>query len=88
MKTGWALRDPADEFCQPRMGAQRVDGVVVPGKLGLGERGVDFVVADLVEKDCRPALAATEFRDKVVEALARIGRNGALAERADGIVHG
>lgn len=70
------------------MGAQRVYGVVVPGKLGLGERGVDFVVADLMEKDSRPALAAAEFRDKVVKALARVGRNWAFAERADGIVHG
>ena len=88
MKRGRAFRDPQDEFRKPWVGAQRFNGVIVPGKLGFRQRGMDLVVADLVQEHGRPAFAAAEFRDKVVQALSRLGRDGPVAERADGIVHG
>ena len=69
------------------MAAQRRDGVVGPRQFGFAERGVDLVVADLVQKHGRPTFAAPEFRDKMVQALRHVRRNGAVAERADGIAH-
>ncbi len=89
VEIGGAFGDPADEPRDPWMGAQGLHRVVAACKLGLGQRGVDLVVADLVQKHRGPALAAAQARDQVVQALLRVGRDGALAERADGIVlHG
>ena len=69
------------------MGPQSFNGRIIPGQFGFGQGCVDFVVADLMEKHRGPALAAPEFRDKVVVALADLGRNGPTAKRADRIAH-
>ncbi len=50
--------------------------MIVPRKLGLRQGGMDFIVADLVQQDRRPALAALQLRDEVMQALAGCGRNG------------
>jgi hypothetical protein len=81
-----AFRDPCDERGKARMGAQRLDGVVVARKLRLGHGGVDLVVADLVHENGRPALAAAQARDQVVQALLGVRRDGPVAEGADGVV--
>jgi NADPH-dependent 2,4-dienoyl-CoA reductase/sulfur reductase-like enzyme len=62
------------------MGAQRLDGVVAARKLRLGHRGVDLVVADLVHENRRPALAAAQAGDQVVQALLGVRRDGPVAE--------
>ena len=51
------------------------------GEFGFREGGVDFAVADLVEKYGRTALAAPELWDQVVMALPYACRNRALAGR-------
>ena len=81
-----AFGDPGDEAGEPRMGAEGLHGVVGPGEFGLRHRGVDLVVADLVHEDGRPALAAAQARDEVVQALPCVRRDGPLAEGADGVV--
>jgi hypothetical protein len=68
------------------MGTQRFHGVVVPRKLRLRHGGVDLVVADLVHEDGRPALAAAQARDQVMQALLGVWRDGPVAEGADGVV--
>jgi hypothetical protein len=68
------------------MGAQGLDGVVAARKLGLGHGGVDLVVADLVQQNRRPALAAAQAGDQVVQALLGVRRDGPVAEGTDGIV--
>ena len=88
MEAGRALRDPPDELRQTRMGAQRRDRVIVPGEFGLGECCVDFVMADLVQKDRGSSLAAPKFRDQVVVALAGVRRDRPRAEGADRVGQG
>ena len=66
------------------MGAQGFDGVVAAGQFGLGQGGVNLIVADLMQKHDRPALAAAQFRRQVMQALFRILRDRAVAKRADG----
>ena len=70
------------------MGAQGLDRVVLAGKLGFRQRGVDLVVADLMQEHGWPPFAPAQFRDKVVQALPGIGGDGPVAERAEGIAHG
>ena len=67
------------------MGAQRLGRVEVACQFGLGQGGVDFVVADLMHQNRGPALAAFELGDQMVQALAGYCRNGAATERADGV---
>ena len=69
------------------MGAQRLDRVIVAGKLGFRQRGVDFVVAYLVEQHGRPALAAAQFRNKVMKALRGIRRDCPEAEGTYRVAH-
>jgi|GEM_PF-6742386 len=71
------------------MRAQCLHRAVAAGKLGLGHRGVDLVMAELVQKNRRPALAAAQTGDQVMQALLRVRRNGPVAEGTYGIVtHG
>ena len=84
-EAGRAFPDPGDETGKTGMAVQRFDGGIVAGEFGLGQACVDFAVADVVEQYGRPALAAFEFRDEVVQALRDIRRYGALAEGADRI---
>lgn len=83
-----AFRDPGQKRRQTRMLAQRLNRVIVAGKLGFRERGVDFVVANLVEKHRRTTLAASKFRDEMMQALRRLRRDRAAAEGTDGNTHG
>jgi len=71
-----------------RMGAQGLNRIVAAGKLGLGQGGMDLIVADLMQQHCRPAFPATQFRDQVVQALFGIRRNRAITKRAKGpVIH-
>ena len=82
MKRRRALLHPPDEFGQSRMGLKRLDGVEIAGEFRLGQGGVDFVVANLVQQDRGPALAAAQTRDQVVVALVGLGRDRTAAKRA------
>ena len=66
--------------------AQGSDCVIIAGKFGLSQCGMDFIVTDLVQEHRRPAFAAPEFWHEVMLALADIGRDGTAAERAVGRV--
>lgn len=71
------------------MGEERLRRVIVAGQFGLCQGRVDFLVADVMEKNRRAALAAFEFRDQVVQALRDVGRDRTLAKGADRVVlHG
>lgn len=63
------------------------DGVVFPRKLGLGQRGVYFPVANMMEKHGWPSLATFQFRDEMMDALFDIMRNRSLAQRANWVWH-
>lgn len=65
------------------MRTQRSDRAKVARQLGLGQRGMDFVVADLVQQDGGTALAALKFRHKVMQALPRARQNAPATKRAD-----
>lgn len=84
MEIGRAFDDPCKKRRQPWMGAQGVDGVVAARQFCLGQGGVDLVMADLVQKHDRPALAAAQFRRQVMEALLGIFWDRAMAKRANG----
>lgn len=68
------------------MGAQRRGRVPQTRQFRLGSRGVDFVVADLMQEHDRPAFPAPELWDQVMQALWCAGKNWPLAERANGVV--
>lgn len=68
------------------MGSQRLDRVVAPGEVGLGQGRVDFLVADVMQKDGRPALSAAQPWRQVMQALRHVRRNRAPAQGTDRVV--
>ena len=66
------------------MSPKRFNRVEIARQFGLCQRRMDFVVADLVQQNCRPTLAAAQFRDKMMMALAHIRWDGTATERALG----
>lgn len=69
------------------MGAERFDRRVFAGKFRLSQRSMDFVMADLMDKDRRAVPATLQLRDQVMLRLLRLRRNRAQAKRADRISH-
>jgi len=65
------------------MGAQRINRVEAAGQFGFRKRGVDFLVADVMQQHGRAAFAALELGDQVMGRLRHIGRDRAQAKRAD-----
>lgn len=61
------------------MGAQNFHRVVMARKFGFAERCVNFLVADMMQQNHRPALAPAQFRDQMVQALRDVRRDRALA---------
>ena len=74
---------PSDKFLEPGMRAQGVYGVVGSGKFRFRQGGVDFTVADMVQKYCSSAFSALEFRDQVVLALLDVRWDRAAAQGTD-----
>ena len=83
MKLGRALADPFDECRKPWMGTQRIDVVIAARKLGLRQCCMDFIMTDLMQQDCRPPFAAAQLGDQVMQALLRLGGDGAVAKGAN-----
>jgi len=69
------------------MSAQGLNGVVIARQLRLAQRGMDFVVTNLMKQYERAAFAASEFRDQVVLTLLDLGRDGPIAQRTDRVAH-
>jgi hypothetical protein len=67
--------------------AQGLWRVKRPGKINLPDRCMNFLVADVMQQHSRPAFATLGAWDQVVQALRHIGRDGAQAQRADGVIH-
>ena len=83
MKSRRALRHPGDEFRQTRMRAQRLDSGITARQFTFRQRRVDLVVANLVQAHHRASLASLQLGDKVMQALAHLRRDRALAKRAN-----
>lgn len=66
------------------MAAQRLGSRKTPGKFGLAERCVDFLVTNVVQQHYFAALAAFEPRNKVMQALRNVRRDGPTAQRTCG----
>ncbi len=66
------------------MRAQGYDRVEVARQFGLGQGGMDFFVADLMQQNRWSALASFEFWDQMMQAAASV-RDRAVAKRADRI---
>ena len=58
---------------------------VVTGQLGLGERRVDFLMADVMDQDCRATFPALQLGDEVMLASRDARRDRAEAKRAGGV---
>lgn len=71
------------------MGAQGLRCCIVASELCLGQRGVDFLVANVVEQNRFTALPAPQTRNQVVAALRHARRDSPVAQWTDGrrIVH-
>lgn len=83
MKPRRSLDHPGDEFRQTRMRAQGLDTGIITRQFTLRQRRVDLVVANLVQAHHRATLAAFQLGHKVMQALAHLGRDRALAKRAN-----
>ena len=83
MEFGGAFADPSDELGKPRMGAQCLNRRITARQLCLGQGRMNLGMANLVQEHRGSALAATQLRHEVVQALARMGRNRPVAVRAD-----
>src|SRR6056297_2377190 len=64
------------------MRSQGLDTGIVARQFRLAQRGVDLVVANLMKQHHRPALAAFQPGDQVMQALARLRRDRPAAKRA------
>ena len=74
---------PSYELGQPWMGSERVNRVVAARQFRLGQRGMDFAMADVVQQHHWPALAPFELGHKVMEALRHVRWDGPVTERAE-----
>lgn len=86
MEVGRSAGDPSDEFGDMGVGFERFDRRVAAGELGFRERGVDFIMTDLMQERGRAAASASGFRDEMMEALACLWRDRAATERADRVL--
>ena len=83
MEPGGPPGQPGDGSGGPRVGSRLVDRVMIPGQTCLGQGGVDLLVADVMNKHGRAALAALAARRQAAAALPAIRRHWAAARRAD-----
>ena len=78
-----ALADPSRKLLQTGMRAERFGRVVVARQFRLTQRCVDFLVADVVEQDGWPTLAAFQLGDQVMQALRHAGWDRSPTQRAN-----
>lgn len=87
MERGRALGHPPGKACKPGMGAQSLDRGIVSRKVGFRNRGVNFIVANLVQQHGWSPFATTKLWYQVMQALFRVRRDRAQAQRADRVGH-
>jgi hypothetical protein len=76
---GFLFADPLEEWLKLRGGAERVDTRIDVGQLGIGEEGVELLVAGLAEGGAMLGLAAFLLGGEMVQGD-QIRRHMALAE--------
>ena len=69
------------------MSAKGLYGVVVARQFRLGQCGVNFAMADVMQKNRRTAFPAFELGDQMVETLRCVRRNRPVTKGADRIGH-
>lgn len=69
------------------MRAQGFGRVEITRKLGFGQAGVYFPVADMVHQNGRSTLAAFQFGDQVMQALWYVRRDRPQAKGADRVIN-
>ena len=69
------------------MSPEGLNRVVVTRQFRLAQRGMDFVVANLVQQHERAAFAASEFRDQMVLTLLDLRGYRSIAQRTDRVAH-
>lgn len=67
------------------MGAQSLGRRVIARQLGLGQGGMDLLVAQVMQQDHGATLAALQPGHQMMQRLWHPGRNGAQAERTNRI---
>ena len=74
-ETGRTFGDPFDEFGETGMPTQSLGRGEIARQFALGQGGMDFLVADVMQKDGRTPLATFEFGHQMVCALRHIWRD-------------
>lgn len=67
------------------MPPQSLNGIIDPRQFSFAQRGMDFLVANVMDQNGWTAFPAFQLRDQMVQALRHTGRNGALAKGANGV---
>lgn len=57
VKARWLSRNPGGELGQCGVGAQRLRRIKLPRQFSLGQRAVNFIVANLMQHNARPLCA-------------------------------
>ena len=65
----WPPGDPFNKFCDPWMQSKRLDRSILSCYLSFGQTRMNFLVAHVMQQNCRAAFAALEFGDEVMLAL-------------------
>ncbi len=69
------------------MGPQGCNARIIASQLCLAQRGVDFIVANLLQQHGRPALAAFQPWDQMMLTLAGMRRDLPVTQGAKGVIH-
>ena len=80
---GRAFRHPKNELGKPWMFFQSLNTGIVARQFGLRQRGVNLVVANLMQQHGRATLATFELGHEVVQALMNVRRYRPVAKRAN-----
>lgn len=78
---------PVEESGKSGMRAQGHDRVVIACQFGLGQRGMDFAMADVMKKHGFTPLAPFQAGGQVVAALLCAGWNRTVAQRTYRVGH-
>ena len=66
MKARVLSRNELNEFLQIRMAAKRLWRIIAARKLGFGDAGMNFIMANLMQQHLRTMFPAFELRDQMM----------------------
>ena len=72
-ETGRTFGDPFDEFGETGMPTQSLGRGEIARQFALGQGGMDFLVADVMQQDSGPAFSAFQLGNKVVHQRLKEG---------------